>query len=645
MNGRDSRAIGASDVTGRGMKWGVSSSARLVSGPPRRPPPRPAPAPPPFMHTIPLYQSRKPQPPTTPPTHVPRTPTQRPGPHESSGTPRRRSHASSSLSSSPSSSSHDENACRRASEPPHQQQHGASLPTPRRSNEKASTGKTRHASETPNRLSTLHHPVDTRPRPSRKPQRVVPPSSHEPCRPVDAHYSSPCHRSPTTTSTTTPSADAYIELSPARRREIIANMNHSVQTIMASMVSDQAQTIQWKPKLRKKDISYYTDERMDTPGHTRFCCVTHSHASVHDLVKIFVLADPESMARNCRVLADNLLETRVLAVLRRPTPDRPMQSMYVRYSSYQCCGFLADRELCLVIATDLIQQPDGSTIAYCLWDTVKGPEFDAVSKHEPCVMFRSGFFFRRSARRQRSADPSQRYTKIVYMIGLEQGRGGWSAPNLTTRGWMERCGTNLARLCAHFRRKQLDSRTFVMKTEWRPKMAAKACQICTKHFQVLSKRVNCHACGHVLCKACVSKEVLELPAVGLVPMYICVACLKRAGLPTPSSQKGQRTSRGKRPQGPAHVSSSHTASQAQAPQRRTTKHASDHQHESIEKDVMANDVPNGRKDVAEANDVPHVRKDDVAEANDEDDDEDDTDTGEWAFTLSGAPIRPYRMPK
>ncbi|KAG3171517.1 hypothetical protein PI124_g3721 [Phytophthora idaei] len=420
------------------------------------------------------------------------------------------------------------------------------------------------------------------------------------------------HRSDKSASSgSTSSSETYIELSPARRRELISRMSESVQSVMASMLSDNSNNVQWKTKLRKKDISYFMDETSVKPGQTRFCCVSHTHATVGDIMKLFVVPDADSVVRNNRVLSDSLLEARILSVLRRPTKERPMNSMYVRYSSYQAPGLMVNREVCLAVATDIIRQPDGSTIGYCLWDSIDDPEFAEASNKpglESSIMFRSGFFLRRSGRRSSSSNELN-YTKIVYMVGLEP--GGW-APGLTARLLMERFGDNLARLCSHFRRKNLDSRTFVMKTQWLSKLSAKSCKECNKPFQVLSNRVNCHACGHVVCRSCASKELVELHAVGLVPMHICFSCLDKAGLPVPpSSQKTRSNQRRRRLQ-------SDTATISQISAHAQAQPLSQSQPYQQSKSVIESDLI-------------------------EEEDDDDTDTGEWAFTPSGVPIRPYRM--
>jgi len=63
--------------------------------------------------------------------------------------------------------------------------------------------------------------------------------------------------------------DVSVELSRARRREIMSRVTASVQEVMDSMLPGRANTAQWKSKLRKKSIDYYVDETSVKPGQTR----------------------------------------------------------------------------------------------------------------------------------------------------------------------------------------------------------------------------------------------------------------------------------------------------------------------------------------------------------------------------------------
>ncbi|KAG1707080.1 hypothetical protein DVH05_026276 [Phytophthora capsici] len=377
-------------------------------------------------------------------------------------------------------------------------------------------------------------------------------------------------------------------LSSAQRREITERVGKSVKKIMSSMLPGDKNNELWKKKIQKKNVAYYVDETSVKPGQTRFCCVSHTHATVDEIMGLFIPTDVDSVLHNNKLIFDNLLDAKIVSVLRRPSRQRPMNSIYLRYSTIQTPGPLANRETCVAVATDMFRQPDGSTIGYCLWDSVDDLEYLRAVKQpgfEPLSMFRSGFFFRHSGRREGDANKG---TKLIYMVGMES---AW-ASGLTARLNMEKHGATLENLRAHFRRKYLDPSTFVIKTQWESKCAAKSCKQCDKQFQVLSNRVNCHACGHVVCRSCVSKETVDVHTVGRVPIHVCFWCLEKAGLPAPSSVRKTRSS---------------------LRQRR---------HDSETASAFRQTISVVYTDVAS---------------------DEDTDDGEWAITTMGVPVRPSRM--
>lgn len=262
----------------------------------------------------------------------------------------------------------------------------------------------------------------------------------------------------------------HLTLPAAQRRQLAARVQESVRGVVASMLSsgDTSKAV-WQPKLRRGGVSYYVDTTTVRAGQTRFCCVSHTAAPVEEMLQLFRLTDTKSLLRNNRILYNNVLDARVLAVLERPTLQHPLRSTYVRYSCFQTPGPMANRDMCVAVATDVFTDPeDGATIGYCLWDSVGDEEpFSSVAHTPglvPCVMFRSGFFFRRAAPGADAIDdPAAGQTKVVYILGMEP--GGF-APGLTTRLLMVKFGANLLRLCAHFRRKRLDSSRFVLKSQW-----------------------------------------------------------------------------------------------------------------------------------------------------------------------------------
>ncbi|KAI9909848.1 hypothetical protein PsorP6_010253 [Peronosclerospora sorghi] len=332
----------------------------------------------------------------------------------------------------------------------------------------------------------------------------------------------------------------HVELTAARRSEIIKCMNNSVERVVASMQPEDETTCQWKFKFATNDLAYFVDDTSVRSDQTRFACMSYTHATVDELVGLFVPREDAVMLRNHKVVFSNVLNSKLLLTLHPPTLEHPLDSMYVRYTSFKTSGLVPNRELYVVVATNMMRQADGSTIGYCLWDSIDDYEIMSARRttgFELTTCFRSGFFFHHPGRLETSghATRHQGPTKIVYMVGMDGG-GPWGSSRLV----MEKHGTVVARLCSYFRRKYLDPSMFVTKMQWQAKSDARRCKECTKSFTIFSTRVHCHACGHLVCKRCVSKEWVKLHAIGLVSVLVCFACLRKAGLPAPMSVHKRR---------------------------------------------------------------------------------------------------------
>ena len=176
----------------------------------------------------------------------------------------------------------------------------------------------------------------------------------------------------------------------------------------------------------------------------------------------------------------------------------------MRRLSFQTSRPWRSRESNAIVTTDILPQADGSTVGYCLWEAIDDRDIEEAVKTtrlEQSTCFRSGFYFRQPGRTESTTgDVTQGQTEVVYMVGI--GSGAWS----TSRLALEKHGSGIHRLCSHFRTKYLDPSTFVVETQRGSKCSTKSCKGCAKRFHLLSHRVNCHACGHVVCRSCVSKE-------------------------------------------------------------------------------------------------------------------------------------------
>uniref|UniRef100_A0AAV1TIT7 FYVE-type domain-containing protein n=1 Tax=Peronospora matthiolae TaxID=2874970 RepID=A0AAV1TIT7_9STRA len=316
-----------------------------------------------------------------------------------------------------------------------------------------------------------------------------------------------------------------IELSPARHREIMSSVYKSLENVRTSRVPGDSNLSAWKVKLHKRNVAYYIDKTSVLHGQTRCCAVGYTHATVDELVGLFLPAEKRAMLQNTGILFDNVVDVDVVSTLRSPTKERPMSSVYVRRVNCQTSGPWSSRETYAIVATDVIPQSDGSTVGYCLWESIDNQDIAqavrTTSFRHP-TSFRSGFYFRQPGTTESaSGDSTQGQTEIVYMVGIES--GVWA----TSRFALEKHGSSVRRLCSHVRHKHLNPSTFVTKMQWESKCSAKSCGQCDKRFHMLSNRVNCHACGHVVCRSCTSKEPMAL--------HVCFGCLKKAGLPAPAS--------------------------------------------------------------------------------------------------------------
>lgn len=316
--------------------------------------------------------------------------------------------------------------------------------------------------------------------------------------------------------------DEFVALSPDRRAEMQRMMEAAEHEVVESMIGEQSSLATWKPSMRKKGIAYYVDENV-AKGMTRFCCVGHTDAPVEEIMKMFMVADTDTLMKNVRVIYRNVKEAKILAVLKPPTRQRPMQSMYVRYSSFETPKLMSGRDLLVCVCTNLLRLEDGSTVGYCLFESVELPECPERYESERIIrskISRSGFFIRNSGK------PSA-LTKVCYINGLSI---GGIAPQLAGKVYMTVFGGNCARLCSHYRKRSLNPETFVPRARYKSRRAAKSCTVCTRHFGALSKRINCVSCGDVVCRRCCFTEEVSVRGAVVTPVKICSYCLHNAGM-------------------------------------------------------------------------------------------------------------------
>jgi hypothetical protein len=251
---------------------------------------------------------------------------------------------------------------------------------------------------------------------------------------------------------------------PSQVKNVLTRqISAAVEDVLDSMTHEGTEDAHWRGKMRKDGIVYYEDTESVTKGQTRFCCVDSTDASVEDVVNLFLVSDTDMLLQQCRIMYDNIIDARILNVLEHPSEEHPMRSTYIRYTAFKARTLQRNhRDMCVVVSTDVLYCQDGSTIGYCVWDSLNLPDVSELDVPQGFIrtrMFRSGYFV------QNSGLPDAQ-TKVVYIVGIE---AGGLAPRLTTRYYMPRFGQVLSRVIAHLRRRQLDPSVFVPESQWTDK--------------------------------------------------------------------------------------------------------------------------------------------------------------------------------
>ncbi|KAF4315562.1 hypothetical protein G195_010950 [Phytophthora kernoviae 00238/432] len=318
-----------------------------------------------------------------------------------------------------------------------------------------------------------------------------------------------------------PNSSDLIQLSPERKAALLQLMEDSERHVVGTMIGDHLSLTLWKLRMKKKGISYYVDNNVGK-GLTRFCCVGRTDAPVADIMTMFMVSNTETLLKNVRIMYRNVKEAKILSVLSPASRANPNRSVYIRYASFDTPKLMSGRDICVCVCTNMLTLSDGSTVGYCLWDSVDLPECPdrfGTDKIIRSKMWHSGFFFRNSGK-------PNALTKVCYIIGVEI---GGIAPQLTGRVYMSIFGGNCRRVCKHYRKRTLDPEAFKLRADWTPKSEARVCPVCERRFYALSKRYHCVSCGDVVCGHCYFMEEVSVRGAVVTSVRICYDCLNRAG--------------------------------------------------------------------------------------------------------------------
>ncbi|KAJ0406735.1 hypothetical protein P43SY_004560 [Pythium insidiosum] len=357
---------------------------------------------------------------------------------------------------------------------------------------------------------------------------------------------------------TPPSSPVVLDAS--QRTALLDQIAATVAFVLECVGPTATVVTNWKVEAKRSGMTFFEDHTLleakrSRSSPERFCCVEHTTARVEDVLQLFVATDNAALQRHARVMHSKLVETRLLSVLHAPSDAKPWASTYVQYTRVRSSPWRRDRDLCAVVATDCLRLRDGSTLGYCLWDSVDleslCPDLLDAQGVWRTRMRRSGYVLHNSGR------PNAK-TKILYLCGLDPIEGSTGSrlsqrrSSLSSRRSsvsqhvsssasfhaLDQIGGNLDRICSHFRRRTFDVTHFVSRADWSPPALARCCCSCNYVFTLLSRRSNCMACGDIMCSTCCRRERVDVPGAGLKTLKICAYCIR--GLEDTGRQSGKR---------------------------------------------------------------------------------------------------------
>ncbi|KAI9914139.1 hypothetical protein PsorP6_005029 [Peronosclerospora sorghi] len=171
----------------------------------------------------------------------------------------------------------------------------------------------------------------------------------------------------------------YLNLSDEAVDNLKRQISAAVENVLESMMDEETEDKHWRAKMQKDGIVYYEDKVSVTKQQTRFCCVSSTDASVQDWISLFVISDTDMLLQRFRIMYDNIMDARILKVVDPPSEERPWRSSYIRYTAFKARRLQRNnRDMCVVVATDVMEYPDGSTVGYCVWDSLNPPDISKL---------------------------------------------------------------------------------------------------------------------------------------------------------------------------------------------------------------------------------------------------------------------------
>lgn len=266
----------------------------------------------------------------------------------------------------------------------------------------------------------------------------------------------------------------------------------------------------WVPSMEKNGVYYFKGES-ENSKYIR--CVTTIDACVEEIMDKVISFESKSFRKCSRLMFDSFLDGQCVADLVDRVPSRPYFSVQLNWMAVQTPMLMRNRDYCFIEHTNMYHEEDGSIIGYKIMESIGAKICPVMEDSHHLVrseIHRTGYIFRSKGK----GHP----TKVVHMNRVDPVWPRSTISNFLSQG--------VLRLRLHFQRQLLDTTSIVSRADYTPFYKIAHCEICSQVFtKIKVRKYHCHACGHVMCKTCVSSHEVDIPGIGIQKMKLCSRCI------------------------------------------------------------------------------------------------------------------------
>ncbi|DAZ96647.1 TPA: hypothetical protein N0F65_005826 [Lagenidium giganteum] len=286
----------------------------------------------------------------------------------------------------------------------------------------------------------------------------------------------------------------------------------SLDENMMSHCSDTASTGSiWEYVKTKQGVEMYKSKR----SRCEVRGVTLINASVKNVMSLLASGETTERfeyAQNILMGSDNVLEARVLSSCVPSTASRYFHCA-LKYMAMKNPFGLSPLDLVFLDYTDVSTTPDGKLVGYRIIESIRVPEFGAVSK-----------YIRASIRCEvyivRETDKSG-VVEVTFASHLDP-KSKYSSSKRST--WLDQTVVRLSNLRSYAEKASFSHRLVLETGKLVKGDARRNCLICESSFSFLRKRHNCRLCGEVTCGRC-SRKLPILVGTETTRVRVCLCCM------------------------------------------------------------------------------------------------------------------------